>query len=123
MGCSLCRFTAAASRSTSLAGTPSSATTSVTTGLPCVSVPVLSNATLRTDASRSRCAPPLMSTPRRAPAASADTMATGVAMTSAHGQAMTSSTSARYSHTDHSSPPANGGTIATTAASAMTAGV
>ncbi len=77
------------------AGTPSSGTTSVTTGVPCVSVPVLSNARLRTAASRSRCAPPLMSTPRRAPAASADTTATGVAMTSAHGQAITSSTSAR----------------------------
>ena len=71
------------------------ATTSATTGVPRVSVPVLSNARLRTAASRSRCAPPLMRTPRRAPAASADTTATGVAITSAHGQAITSSTSAR----------------------------
>ena len=63
--------------------------------LPVVSVPVLSNATQRTAASRSRCAPPLMSTPLRAAAASAETIETGVEITSAHGQEITSSTSAR----------------------------
>ena len=66
-----------------------------TVGSPWVSVPVLSNATVRTAASRSRCAPPLMSTPRRAAVASAATIDTGVEITSAHGHATTSSTSAR----------------------------
>ena len=60
-----------------------------------VSVPVLSNATQRTAASRSSRAPPLMSTPLRAAAASAETIDTGVEMTSAHGHEMTSSTSER----------------------------
>ncbi len=68
---------------------------SVTRRRPLVSVPVLSKATQRTAASRSRRAPPLMSTPLRAAAASADTIETGVEMTSAHGHEMTSSTSER----------------------------
>ena len=72
--------------------------TSATAGSPRVSVPVLSNATARTAASRSRWAPPLISTPFRAAAESADTIDTGVEITSAHGQEMTSRTSARYSH-------------------------
>ena len=58
---------------------------SVTCTRPFVSVPVLSNATQRMDAVRSRWMPPLMSTPLRAAAASADTIDTGVEMTSAHG--------------------------------------
>ena len=44
---------------------------------------------------RSRCAPPLISTPFRAAPASAATIETGVEMTSAHGQETTSRTSAR----------------------------
>ena len=75
------------------------AATSVTFSSPVVSVPVLSNATTRTPARRSRCAPPLISTPFRAAAESAATIDTGVEITSAHGHAMTSSTSARYNHT------------------------
>ena len=74
---------------------PFSDVTSTTRSSPFVSVPVLSNATQRTPASRSRCAPPLISTPLRAAAASADTTETGVEITSAHGQEMTRSTSAR----------------------------
>ena len=62
---------------------------------PRVSVPVLSNAIARIAASRSRCTPPLTSTPRRAAPASADTIDTGVEITSAHGHETTSSTSAR----------------------------
>ena len=46
-------------------------------------------------AARSRCAPPLISTPFRAAPASAATIDTGVEITSAHGQETTSSTSAR----------------------------
>ena len=60
-----------------------------------VNVPVLSNATQRTSARRSRCAPPLIRTPLRAAAASAETIETGVEMTSAQGQEITSRTSAR----------------------------
>ena len=84
--------------------------TSVTAGSPRVSVPVLSNAIARTAARRSRCAPPLMSTPLRAAADSADTIDTGVEMTSAHGHEITSSTSDRYSHVDTSAPATSGGT-------------
>ena len=94
-GCSDRDSSDAASRSTSGAGTPSVATTSTTRSRPCVSVPVLSNAMQRTAASCSRRAPPLISTPFRAAAASADTIETGVEITSAHGQEMTSSTSER----------------------------
>ena len=95
IGCSDRDSSDAASRSTSGAGTPSVAATSTTRSRPCVSVPVLSNAMQRTAASCSRRAPPLISTPFRAAAASADTIETGVEMTSAHGQEMTSSTSER----------------------------
>ena len=45
--------------------------------------------------SRSRCTPPLISTPLRAAPASAATIDTGVEMTSAHGHETTSRTSAR----------------------------
>ena len=64
-------------------------------GVPRVSVPVLSNATQRTWLARSRCAPPLISTPLRAAPASAATIDTGVEITRAHGHETTSSTSAR----------------------------
>ena len=67
----------------------------MTRSSPLVSVPVLSNATTQAPASRSRWAPPLTSTPFRAAADSAETIETGVEMTSAHGQEITSSTSAR----------------------------
>ena len=73
----------------------SSGTTSTTSGSPRVSVPVLSKATQRTLPARSRCAPPLISTPLRAAPASAATIDTGVEITSAQGHETTSSTSAR----------------------------
>ena len=85
----------AASATTSPADTPLSGTTSTISGMPRVSVPVLSNATQRTVPVRSRCAPPLISTPLRAALVSAATIDTGVEMTSAHGHETTSSTSAR----------------------------
>ncbi len=50
--------------------------------------------------------------PRRAAVASALTMVTGVEMTSAHGQAMTRMTSARYSQSMNGCPRARGGTTA-----------
>ncbi|GJE69227.1 hypothetical protein CHKEEEPN_0750 [Methylorubrum podarium] len=61
---------------------------SVTRGRPAVSVPVLSNATVRTRPMTSSAAPPFTSSPRRAPAASPDAMAAGVESTSAQGQAI-----------------------------------
>ena len=76
-------------------GRPFSAMTSTTSGVPRVSVPVLSNATHRMLPARSRWAPPLMRTPFRAAPDSAATIDTGVEMTSAHGHDTTSSTSAR----------------------------
>ena len=63
-------------------------------GLPSVIVPVLSNATARSLRAFSRCTPPLTRMPRRAAAASPETIVTGVEITSAHGQAITSSTNA-----------------------------
>ena len=75
--------------------TPSAGWSDVTCNVARVSVPVLSNAIALTAARRSRCTPPLSSTPRRAPPASADTIDTGVEITSAHGHDTTSRTSAR----------------------------
>ena len=93
---------------------------------PCVSVPVLSNATTRTPASRSSAAPPLISTPWRAADASADISDTGVAITSAHGQPTTSVTSPRYSQASaslRSTPGQTQGTSASPTATATMAGV
>ena len=59
-----------------------------------VIVPVLSMASAVVLPGASTYAPPLISTPARAEAVSAATMETGVEMTRAHGQAITSSTSA-----------------------------
>ncbi|MNU54023.1 hypothetical protein D3C71_430710 [compost metagenome] len=69
-------------------------TDSTSLGLPSVMVPVLSSATALSLRASSRYVPPLMRMPRRAAEASALTTVTGVEMTSAHGQAMTSSTNA-----------------------------
>ena len=55
--------------------------------------------------------------------ANAATAATGVAMTRAQGQAMTSSTSARYDHSPHVPKPSNGGMIAIRMAKTTTMGV
>jgi len=69
--------------------------TSVIWGRPIVSVPVLSKAIVRTLPSISSAAPPLISSPWRAPDASADAIAAGVEITNAHGQAMSSTASPR----------------------------
>src|SRR5262245_57925098 len=66
-----------------------------TLGWPCVSVPVLSKAKALTLASISMTAPPLINTPRRAALVIALMMVTGVLITNAHGQAITSRDSAR----------------------------
>ena len=95
IGCSDLASIEAATSRTSAGSTPSNPTVSTTSGRPSVKVPVLSNATTRTAAARSRWTPPLISTPRRAAPASAETIDTGVEMTSAHGHEITSRTSAR----------------------------
>ena len=74
---------------------PVSATTSVTSKRPWVSVPVLSNATARTRPSASMKRPPLKRIPCRAALAIAERMVAGVAITSAHGEATTRSVMAR----------------------------
>ena len=61
--------------------------------------------------------------PLRAAAASPLTMLTGVEITSAHGQAITSNTSALYTHSLHAPFRNKGGTTAISAAMASTAGV
>ena len=66
------------------------ATTSVTTGLPAVKVPVLSKAIAVILPSVSSTAPPFISRPRRAPADRPAAMAAGVDMTRAQGQPISS---------------------------------
>ena len=68
---------------------------SVTSKRPRVSVPVLSKATALTRPSASMKRPPLNRMPWRAALAMAERMVAGVAMTSAQGEATTSSTMAR----------------------------
>ena len=67
----------------------------MTSNRPRVSVPVLSNATTLTRPSASMKRPPLNSTPLRAAFAIADRIVAGVAITSAQGDATTSSVIAR----------------------------
>ena len=88
-GCCDWRSTAAATASMS-AAVPSSGTTSVTSGRPIVSVPVLSTASARTVPSASSCEPPFTSTPCRAACAMPDRIAAGVPRASAQGDAATS---------------------------------
>ena len=91
-------------------------------------MPVLSNANTRSRPTSSRYCPPLTRTPRRAALASALTTATGVAITRAQGQAITSTTSPRENQSSQaaSAPAAsrtNGGATITPAATATTSGV
>ncbi len=83
----------------------------------------LVEATARMPRACSSHAPPLMRMPRRAAAASPLTTVTGVDITSAHGQAITSSTSACRSRPASSSPAAAARPRRPPAASAKTAGV
>src|SRR6266850_1882969 len=94
IGCSEPCSAAAASASTSLAGVPSSATTSVTAGRPTVSVPVLSKTTVSTRCRVSSAVALRNSTPCSAPRPAATMIAVGVARPIAHGQAMTSTATA-----------------------------
>jgi len=67
----------------------------VTTGRPTVRVPVLSNTTASTRPAASRCEPPLIRMPRRAPLPIAALIAVGVASPTAQGQATSSIVMAR----------------------------
>ncbi|MDT7599112.1 MAG: hypothetical protein QOK26_1189 [Pseudonocardiales bacterium] len=67
----------------------------MTTGRPRVSVPVLSNTIASTRPAASRCAPPLIRMPRRAPLPMAALIAVGVDSPTAHGQATSSMVIAR----------------------------
>ena len=89
-GCSEPTSTAAASRSTSASPRFPSGTISVTFGSPRVSVPVLSNTTVVNLRARSSTSPPRMRIPASAPLPTPTMSAAGVAMPSAHGQAMMS---------------------------------
>ena len=71
----------------------------------------------------SKALPPLISKPRRVPTANPDAMAAGVDSTSAQGQAISNSAKPRYNQVAHSPPIVSGGTIITSAAIAITAGV
>ena len=86
-----------------------------TTGRPWVSVPVLSSGDdARRGGPARGAAPPLMRMPRRAAPPSPATTVTGVEITSAHGHASTSSTSARYSQSSKLPAPSSTGTVAVT---------
>ena len=91
-------------------------------GCPAVRVPVLSNATVRTRASVSSAAPPLISRPRRAPALRPLVIAAGTLRTSAQGQPISSRLRPLYSHGESGSP-SSGGPNATSADTSTTPGV
>ena len=74
---------------------PSSVTTSRTSGVPTVSVPVLSNSTVRASPSVSIAPAPLTITPPRAARERPETSAIGAARISGHGVATTTTASAR----------------------------
>ena len=74
-------------------------------------------------AGSSRANPPFTRTPLRAADASPATMLTGVEITSAQGQPMTSRTSAWYSHAPQCWWNTSGGMAATRTATAKTTGV
>ena len=96
----------AAIRSTSAAGRPGAAATSVTAGCPAVRVPVLSS-TIVWARPRFSNAPPLRTTtPRREARDSPETIATGAASSNGHGVATTSTATARSADplAHHASP-------------------
>ena len=92
----------------------------VTVGSLRVRVPVLSMATRPIAPSRSNAAPDFTTTPKRLAAPMAEITVTGTEMASAHGEAATSTTSARVIHSTGS--PSREPMIATAAASTSTPG-
>ena len=92
-------------RSASSSSSPSTVRSSASCGVPCVSVPVLSSATTRIRAEvLQRLAALDRARRSRAAAPIAETTATGMEITSEHGQATISSASARYSQVEPSPP-------------------
>ena len=91
----LAPFSTPAARARRSASFPTSVCTSVTRGLPWVSVPVLSKATWVTRAAASITAPPFISNPLRAPVDRAEVIDAGTEITSAQGQPISSKASAR----------------------------
>ena len=89
------RSTEAASLSNSPCSTPSRVKMSRTSGVPTVSVPVLSNRTVLACPRVSIAPAPLTITPNRAARESPDTSAIGAARISGHGVATTTTASAR----------------------------
>src|SRR5699024_11305521 len=96
---------------------------SETFGLPSVNVPVLSNAIDLIAPALSRDVPPFISTPFLAAFPIAETIATGVEITSAQGQATTNKASPLYVHVLHAPKPKSGGRTITAIANAKTIGV
>ena len=97
----------AASCSSSSASKPGSGITSTSSGSPCESVPVLSNAADLARESASIVAPPFTITPLRALALMPPMKATGAAISSGHGVASTSTSANRTGSPDsHQANPA-----------------
>ena len=96
-GCSLCRSTDAATRSSRSGVTPGAGSRSASAGRPWVSVPVLSNTTVSMPWADSSTSAPRISTPSSAPRPVPTISAVGVASPSAHGQAMMSTATAASS--------------------------
>ena len=117
-GCSLRTSRAAAHASTCAREKGSIVATSITAGWLRVRVPVLSSAIVRTRPRVSRAAPPLIRMPRRLAAPIEATVVTGTEIANAHGEAATTITSARCSHSI-GSPSRNPATTVSVAAIRM----
>ena len=100
-GCSLPCSSDAAKVSSASAVTPASGNTARSSGLPCVSVPVLSKSSVSTSASCSSTSALRMSRPACAPRPVATMIDIGVASPSAHGQAMITTDTALTSACAH----------------------
>ena len=97
---------------------------SVTLNTPFVSVPVLSITTVWREVSASRKLAPFTRMPWRDAEPMPPKYPRGIDITSAHGHDMTSSTKARYVHSENAAPGIiRGGTIAIPAAANVTSGV
>ena len=88
-GCSDCFSAVPISDKNFTSSSPSATKTSVNTGFPCVTVPVLSTTTVSMPWVCSKCSPPLNNIPNSAERPEPAIMEVGVANPSAHGQAIT----------------------------------
>src|SRR6185437_16719501 len=107
--------TDAASRTTSADAQrpPRTGTTSVTTGFPAVTVPVLSSTTVRTSPARCSAAPPLMRRPDCAARPVATITAVGTASPIAQGHAITNTAIAAAKARTPAVTPPSGASSAT----------